>query len=111
MRGQLTLEIIIIYGLQIVTLGIVIGVVFALTDASIKAIEKYNTLKERAFIRDIVSEICALGNGVRYSIYVKYNHSIRGEDLGCWGGSIELEGGYEYTIQNFDGSVSAFRRD
>lgn len=98
------------YGIQLVMLAIVISAVFALTDASIKGIERYNMLKERAFLRDIISELCALGSGMRYTVYVKYNHSINAEELGCWGGSIEVEGGYQYTLENTGGVVSAFRR-
>lgn len=74
---------------------------------AIYAIDRHNTLKERAFLRDVISELCVIGEGVRYSVYIKYDHNLSGNELGCWGGELELKGGNRYILENIHGHIIA----
>ncbi|MEM0455985.1 MAG: hypothetical protein QXL02_02760 [Candidatus Anstonellales archaeon] len=107
MRAQLTLETVIIYGLQSMVVIMVLGSILMINQMAIYAIDRHNTLKERAFLRDLVSEICVIGDGMRYSVYIKYDHNLSGRDMGCWGGDLKLKGGYKYTIENINGYILA----
>lgn len=106
MKAQIALESILIYTITLIALSLILSSILFLNNLAIKAIEKNYIVKEKALIRDIVSEVCMLGNGVRFKIKVKYSHEIDVEKLGCQG-YLELKEGKEYIISNNQGVILA----
>ena len=99
MKGQVSLETLLILLIQIASVVLLVSVFFTFFNASEQLVKKYNMLKEKHWAKSVVEEVCVLGNGQIRTISLKYNHTI---ETKC--GTVNLPSG-TVTIKNQLGTI------
>jgi len=102
-KGQLSLEALLLTLFQIVSLALIVGVSFLFLQATDKMVEKYNYLKEHHWLLEVAKEVCVLGDGQRRPVRLRFAHNISTE---C--GELSLGPG-SYVLENQQGTLRAFQ--
>ncbi len=83
MKGQITFETVLIYGITLIATVIIMSSILYINGQVISAIERSYMLKEKALVIDTINELCELGNGIRYKLKLKYDHNIDPSSVSC----------------------------